>query len=292
MNTKTFLSLIKYVFFSLNAIRQYPSFKELYSYFYDYLRHLRENLLDGLGGSRVVYVIIFSFLLAGCKKDNKFSCPIFTGEIITQERNVSYFHTIIIQDKIDVYLKQEANTTVSVKAGKNVINNIVTEIKNETLYVADKNKCDFIRDPKKKIEVYISLPDLKYLKHIGSGNVYSNSTFIQDSMIVRMETPGDVYLKVQTHYLGGSTHGNGDLYVSGSTDYFYYNYNGTNFIYANELKIHLYTYLESHSVGHAYVNIHQAGMDAVLYSNGNIYYTGTPNFLNYTTKAKGKVIKN
>lgn len=239
-----------------------------------------------------IYTVILFVLLAGCKKDNNFNCPVFTGKTITEERNISYFHTIIIQDKIDVYLKQDANIRINVKAGKNLISNIKTEVKNETLYVSDKNKCGFIRDPKKKIEVTISLPKIKYLKHTGSGNIYTLNTFIQDSIIIRMETPGDIHLQVQTNYFGGSTHGNGDLYISGNTNYFYYNYNGTNFIYASNLKINNYTYLESHSVGHAYVNINNAGMDAALFSDGNIYYSGTPNYLNYTSKGKGTVIKN
>ncbi|RME14100.1 MAG: DUF2807 domain-containing protein [Bacteroidetes bacterium] len=240
------------------------------------------------------YFIILSpvFLsLSFCKKENAFDCVKPTGKIITETRNAPPFHTIIIKDKIDVYLKQD-NFNIYVKAGKNIIQNIVTEVKNETLYIANNNKCNFVRDPKKKIEAYIHLPRLKYLKHTGSGNIYSTNTFIQDTIIIRMETPGDMHISVKTKYFGGSTHGNGDLYISGQTDYFYYNYNGTNFIYANNLKINHYTYLESHSVGHAYVNIDNAGMDAALFSNGNIYYYGNPAYLHYISKGKGKVIQN
>jgi hypothetical protein len=235
-------------------------------------------------------ILILSFYFNSCKKENAFDCIKPTGKIISETRNVSNFHTIIVEDKIDVYLKQD-NFNVMVKAGKNLINNVRTEVKNETLYVSNNNKCNFIRDPKKKIEVYIDLPYLKYLKHIGSGNIYSLNTFIQDSLIIRMETPGDVHLQVQTHYLGGSTHGNGDLYVSGKTDYFYYNFNGTNFIYAENLQVNNYIYLESHSVGDAFVNADNIGMDVALFTNGNVYYSGNPVFLNYSSKGKGKVVK-
>lgn len=228
--------------------------------------------------------------LISCKKENAFDCFKPSGKISSETRGVSPFHTIIIQDKIDVYLKQD-NFYAEVKAGKNIISNIITEVKNETLYISNKNKCNFIRDPKKKIEVYIHLPKLRYLKHIGSGNISSINTFVQDTMLIRIESPGDVHLQVQTNYFGGSTHGNGDLYISGQTNYFYYNYNGTNFIYANNLNINNYVYLETHSVGNAYINLNNIGMDAVLYSTGNIYYSGNPNYLNYKSKSKGTVIK-
>ncbi len=174
-------------------------------------------------------IILFASLIhllisIACKKDNNFHCTISAGKIITEERTSQYFHTIIIKDKIDVYLKQDSKFSISIKAGKNLMKNIITEIKNETLYVSNSNKCNFMIDPKKKIEAHIHLPQIKYLKHIGSGNVYTLNTFIQDSIIIRMETPGDIHMQVQTSYFGGSTHGNGDLYISGQTNYFYYNY--------------------------------------------------------------------
>ena len=240
------------------------------------------------------YFTPFIFLLlfiSSCQKENAFDCLKPWGKIIEEIRPASPFHTIVVQDNIEVYLKQEA-FQIRVKAGKYLIDNVYTEIVNETLYIRNKNQCHFIRDPKKKIEVYVHLPKLKYLKHTGYGNIYTINTFVQDTMILRMETPGDVHLQVQTHYFGGSTHGNGDLYISGNTDYFYYYYNGTNFIYASPLSILHYAYLESHSVGHAYLHLSaNSGMDAALFSHGNIYYTGNPSYLKYTSKSKGIVIK-
>jgi len=233
------------------------------------------------------FVVVF-FL--SCKKENAFDCVKTSGKTITEERECLNFHTVVIEDKLDVYLKQD-NFYVSVTAGKNLMKNIHTEVKNETLYVSNKNKCNFIRDPKKKIQIEIHLPKLKFLKHKGSGNVYSLNTFVQDTMLLRIESPGDVRLQVQTHYFGGSSHGNGDLYVSGNTDYFYYNYNGTNYIYASSLNIHTYTYLESHSVGNAYIQLNNIGLDAKLFTDGNIYYTGNPMYVNYVSKGKGKVMK-
>lgn len=252
--------------------------------------HLYKGGWGDLNKQLLIIILFIVFTFFSCKKENAFDCIKPTGKIISETRDVANFHTILIEDKIDVYLKQD-NFNIIVKAGKNIIHNVVTEIKNETLYISNKNKCNFIRDPQKKIEVYIQLPQLKYLKHTGSGNIYTTNTFIQDTIIIRMETPGDVYFQTQSKYFGGSTHGNGDLYVSGQTDFFYYNFNGTNFIYADNLKINQYAYLESHSVGNAYVNIDNIGMDAVLFSNGNIYYTGNPQYLKYTSKGKGNVYK-
>lgn len=226
-----------------------------------------------------------------CNKKNTFNCFTPAGKYTTEHRSLPSFHSIVIQDNIDVYLTQNSEYTAVVKAGKNLISNIHTEVKNETLYISNENKCNFLRDPKKKVEAYIHLPELRYLKHIGSGNISTLNTFVQDTLLLRIESPGDVRISVQTNYTGGSTHGNGDLYISGGTNYFYYYYNGTNYIHAENLKINNYTYLESHSVGHAYVNINNAGMDAALFSNGNIYYSGNPIFLNYYTRGKGTVIK-
>lgn len=240
----------------------------------------------------IVYVLCILFIsnFFSCKKENAWDCVKTAGKTISENRTLPPFHTIIIEDKIDVYLKQD-QWNVLVKAGKNLIRNITTEVKSETLYIRNNNKCNFIRDPQKKVEAHIYLPELKYLKHTGSGNVYAINTFVQDTMIVRIESPGDVHLAIQTTYFGGSTHGNGDLYVSGHTKYFYYHYNGTNYIYARDLQVQNYVYLESHSVGHAYINLNNSGMDAALFTNGNIYYYGQASFLHYTYKGKGRVIR-
>ncbi len=234
---------------------------------------------------------IFVLVLFSCKKENMFDCLKPFGSVETETRTVSVFNQIVISSKVNVYLKQDNYYEVSVKAGKNMLSNIHTEAANGVLTIKDKNTCNFVRDPKNHIDIYITAPHFKYIKQLGEGTVYCVNTIQEDTLIIRIEASGDVHMDINTHLFDGSTHGNGDCYVSGTTDYFYYNYNGTNFIYASGLNVHSYIYLESHSVGHAYVNANNIGMDAALFTDGNIYYTGTPAFMHYTSRGKGSVIK-
>ncbi|MES2567670.1 MAG: head GIN domain-containing protein [Bacteroidota bacterium] len=215
----------------------------------------------------------------------------------TRKTNVIYhdrkdFNCIFIRDKMDLFLTQGPEFEVRVEAGENLQRLIKTELDGETLKVFNNNRCNWVRGYNRKIRVYVTAPNFKYIQNAGLGTIESLNTIVQDEIKLRVENSGDLKLSVSMHKIVASAHGNGDLYLSGTTDILEDDYTGTNYLYANELTINDYVYLHSVSIGHAHINAPENGvMDIIIDRAGDVYYSGNPGAIHLTNNGKGDLIR-
>ena len=241
---------------------------------------------------KVFIFFVFVLVLNACKKENLCDCVKSTGPTNVIYRDISNFNCIYLKDKIDLYVTQGANFEVRVEAGANLQRLIKTELEGETLNIFNNNKCNWVRGYKHKIKVYVTAPYFKYIRHAGLGTIESLNTIVQDSISLRTENSGDFKLDLNTYRIGGSAHGNGDMYLTGTTNRLESDYTGTNYLYASDLNITSYVYLHSVSIGHAHIKAPENGlMDIVLDRSGNIFYTGNPATIHLTRNDKGDLIK-
>ena len=215
-----------------------------------------------------------------------------TGKIVTQDRDVKNFTCIYFEDKIDVYITQDTIFKVQVEAGSNLQSLIKTELEGETLKVHNNNRQNWVRGYKHRIKIYISAPYFKHLENNSVGTIRTTNTINQNEISIRTSNTGDVNLNVNTTRVACSTHGNGNIYLTGTTNRLEGDFVGTNFLYAKDLKILNYIYLHSASIGHAHITAPENGlMDIKIDRDGNIYYSGTPSQINLTRISKGDLIK-
>lgn len=232
------------------------------------------------------------FLFFSCKKENLCDCVKSTGPTNVIYRDLKDFNCIYLKDKIDLYLTQGPQFEVRVEAGANLQKLIKTELDGETLKVYNNNRCNWVRGYKHKIKVYVTAPYFKYLKHGGLGVIQSLNTIIQDTISLRTENSGDFRLDLNTYRVVGSAHGNGDMYLTGTTDRLESYYYGTNYLYAYGLNVSSYIFLDSYSIGHAYINAPENGlMDIKIDRAGNVYYKGNTATINLTRNGKGNLIQ-
>ncbi len=236
--------------------------------------------------------MIFSFVVNSCKKDNLYDCFKSTGPYETRIREVSGFINIEVNDKIDLYVSQGPIFEVKIEAGKNLFMNIRTTVTSGTLQIDNINKCNFVRSPKKKITAFVTLPYLRMVRNAGTGNVYFESQFVQDSLDIRVANSGDVHANVNLQYFQTSTHGNGDLYVAGQTDYCTLYTNGTNYLWMQDLVVTTAMDLNTYTIGDCFINAPTSGpMKIEIWEKGNVHYKGTPSSLNLSQYSKGKLIQ-
>lgn len=240
---------------------------------------------------KFIISIVCLLVFVSCKKESWCDCLKSTGTENTIYHDVTDFNCIYLRDKMDLYLTQGPNFEVRVEAGRNLQKLIKAELDGETLKVFNNNRCNWVRGYKHKIKIYITAPYFKHIKHAGLGTIESVGTITQDEITVRIENSGDLKLDLNTLRFVGSSHGNGDLYLTGFTDRLESDYTGTNYLYASGLTIRNYVYLHSVTIGHSYINAPENGiMDIVIDRDGNIYYTGNPNKINLTGSGKGNLI--
>jgi hypothetical protein len=241
---------------------------------------------------KLILLTIWMLAFNACKKESMCDCVKSSGPTNVIYHDVKDFNCIYLRDKMDLYLTQGPEFEVRVEAGANLQPLIKTELDGETLKVFNNNRCNWVRGYKHKIKVYITAPYFKHLRHAGLGTIESVNTIVQDTISLRTENSGDFKLDLNTYRIAGSAHGNGDMYLTGTTNRLESDYTGTNFLYASDLTVTGYIYLHSVSIGHAHIKAPENGlMDITLDRSGNVYYTGNPNTINLTRNNKGDLIK-
>lgn len=238
---------------------------------------------------------IWLLLLAAfvsCKKENLCDCVKSTGPTNVIYHDVQNFTSIDVKDKINLFLTQGPGYEVKVEAGRNLQPLIKAKMEGDTLKIFNTNRCNWVRGYKHEINVYVTAPYFKHIQHNGVGPVKTTNRIVQDTISCRTNNSGEIRLDADIGVIMCSSHGNGDIYLSGATNNLQNDYTGTNFLYANDLVVRQYIYLHSVSIGHAYVNAPQGGlMDIVLDRAGNIYYKGNPAHINLIKNGKGELIK-
>jgi len=138
------------------------------------------------------------------------------------------------------------------------------------------------------------VPYIKFILNDGVGTIRISSDFVQDTLLVRAESSGDIYVNGVYNQIRTSSHGNGDIYINGSANSLFVYAFGTNFLKAENLKVTDYVFIETFSIGDCSIDASQLKtLEFNIHKDGNIFYRGEPasisDFSTYTRK--GRAIK-
>lgn len=242
---------------------------------------------------RIFCIIAMLILTQACSKENAFDCFKTTGPDRTEERTLDEFNTVIIYDNMELNIVQGNTYKATITAGKNLLESIATTVENGTLVIENNNMCNFVRGYKRKISITLEVPKVKKVTNAGVAPIVFSESFALDTIIATIENSGDIYLKGNYYEIRTSTHGNGNMNISGKCNKLFVYTNGTNHVHAENLEITDYVFVETFSIGNCYMNTAQlARFDYNIHESGNIYYKGTPPLINNFSKGnvKGKAI--
>jgi hypothetical protein len=135
------------------------------------------------------------------------------GNIVQQGRDLSGFSKIEILGSADVIIRQDNQTTVEVHADENLMDNLITEVKNDRLVIRTEGS---IRSYK-KFEVHVTMVRLDGVSIAGSGDVRSAGTISGSDLDISINGSGDVDMELDYKNLSTSINGSGDVNVSGVT---------------------------------------------------------------------------
>ena len=230
----------------------------------------------------------------GCSKDNALDCFKSNGDDYTEFRDLGSFQNIEVYDKIELFIVNGADYKIEVIAGKHIIRNISTKVKDDVLVIENKNTCNFVRGYKRHVKVIVTVPRIKKVFNYGVADVRFDEGYTQDTLNVRAENSGDIYINGKYQEVRTSSHGNGDIYLQGSANNLLVYTNGTNYTHAENFRVSDLAYISSYSLGHAYFNLKgTATFQYYIWSEGNIYYSGNPGTIANlgNSDAKGQLIQ-
>lgn len=147
------------------------------------------------------------------------------------------FSAIDISDDINVILTTDSSESIRVEGGENLINFIITEVRDTTLFIYNTNSCNYLRSLKKETNVYVSFRSLNAVYSRGYGNITCTDTIRASNFTYEQRSSsGSAKLLVSNdstflHMYDGT----GDLEVSGTTNVAHYYQNAVGFLDARDL---------------------------------------------------------
>jgi hypothetical protein len=133
----------------------------------------------------------------------------------TEVRKVSSFTSVEMSGPFDVYLKKGSKADVSIESQNIDPEDIITEIRGNTLYIGMKDKQYNSRDNKKS-KVYITYTQLRSLSSSGAGNIRTETPLEGDAFTLDMSGAGNVRIDVNVNRLKVSMSGAGSIDIQGT----------------------------------------------------------------------------
>ncbi|HSH20948.1 MAG TPA: head GIN domain-containing protein [Draconibacterium sp.] len=136
----------------------------------------------------------------------------------TETRNVRDFNSIKVSAGIDLYLKMGDSEEVKVIADENIIDKVITEVKDGTLkiYMKQNNGWGNWGNVKSR-KVYVSVKELTQLHASSGSDVKSENTLTGETLKVNVSSGSDVTLDVHYKNFSVDTSSGSDARISGKT---------------------------------------------------------------------------
>ncbi len=231
------------------------------------------------------------FTLVSCKKNSFPDCFKSTGEIKEEERNVGDFNTVLLNDNVNLHLSKGNENKLVVKAGKNLLEKIVTEIISDTcLEISNLNRCNWVRSYKTPVDVYLTFKNLIDIEYHSVGNIDNNDTLNIDSLAVNVrEGAGNITLTVNAKKIFSNIHrGTATVKFSGNTWLLFVYSADFGLVDNGDLNARR-VYLRSETGNDIYVRT-QKSIAATINGIGNVYYYGNPQDVSKDGTGTGKLI--
>lgn len=237
-----------------------------------------------------VYISFFAFLIVACNKPEDRACYKGYGEVSEIEYAIDSVKEFKLYKNIKYRFYQDSTRKVVVRTGENILNFIDVQTVDYVTSIHNNNKCHFLRENDKLVEVDIHYPHYR--------DIYAEST---DSIIFMDTLKGDkvgwhlrdgggtLLLNVDVNHIVLSvSFGVGNYVVSGQSKYANLSIQNKGRGNALDLKAKFISIYQS-SNADLLVNLDSAEVDVLFYGNGDVHFIGVPNSL-YVEGVGGEVI--
>jgi len=193
-----------------------------------------------------------------------------SGNIITEEREVSAFNKIHLKGSGKVFLTPGEKQTLVIKTDDNIMPLIETDVSGNKLSISDGNH--HLRPT--SFEVYITLENLEGVRISGSGDIIGTGRFVTDTFYAEISGSGDVDLEVETSKLASKISGSGAIRLAGKAQDYTVSISGSGEINAFDVQAETVSVKIS---GSGDCRVHAAeSLDAKISGSGDVYYKGRP----------------
>jgi hypothetical protein len=241
---------------------------------------------------RVVLSAGAAAALSTCGPGHGTDCLKSTGTIVTERREVAPgLVTVTAFDNVDLRLVQDTQTYAEVRAGQNLISDIVINRKGNALEITNTSTCNWARSYDTPREVTLHLPRVTNLFLRGQGNVSTIGQFEQDTLFVHLVGAGDYDLNLKAKLLHADQYELGDMSLHGVAEDMDFTLGGSGRLFAQGLQLRrCYVKLTRDSDGDAHVRATDI-VGGTVAGNGTLYYGGPPRTTDIKVSGGGRAVR-
>jgi len=206
--------------------------------------------------------------------------------VLSEDRTITNdFNEIKVQQGINLYLTQSNTTKINVEADENILDLLITEVKNNELKIYfEKNVYRA-----KARNVYLTTNDISKINTSSGASVKSENTLIVNSLDLDSSSGSSIKIYVNSDEVSSSTSSGASIKIYGKTNYFLANASSGSSIDADELKSKEAT-AQASSGANINLNVSDK-LTASASSGGDIDYEGNPTKIKKDTSSGGSVSK-
>ena len=209
------------------------------------------------------------------------------GNMTTETRTTSDYDAIKCAGSFDYVLVSGTEGKLTIEGESNLLEHMVTEVKNGTLHVKSKSGKNLSPSRNKTIKVTIPVQDVSEVSLSGSGDLWNEGTLSTGNLDVSLSGSGDVILEVSTQSVSGKVSGSGDLTLKGSTNSLKASVAGSGDFHGFDLKS-VNTDVSVNGSGDAEVYC-SGDLKARVSGSGDIEYRGDPKTKDTKVSGSGSI---
>lgn len=210
-----------------------------------------------------------------------------SNTVVSEDRDISSnFESIKVQQGISVFLTQGNSTNINVEADDNIIDLLITEVKNNELNIYfEKNVYKA-----KARNVYLTTNNISEIRTSSGARVKSENTIQTTQLNLDSSSGSSIKIHVMANEISSESSSGSSIKIEGKTIIFSAKSSSGSSINANDLKA-IDVYAKASSGANIDVNV-SGKLTAKASSGGDIDYEGKPTNIDKDTSSGGSVSRN
>jgi hypothetical protein len=243
---------------------------------------------------RYLLYIAFIGALFSCKKAEDRTCLKGAGEESVKEVIVPSFDRLDLGPHLKYVLVQDTVEKLVLRGGFNLLNHVETSVSEGLLTISNGNKCNFLRNYKKEIEVEIHFQDIKNVHFEGTKELKcSNTLILNDLSFTIRDGAGRVNLDVNANSLQMLvTHGWGNFDINGNVNFMKLEVRSNGFGNTEGMTVVDSIYVLQSSAENVSINSNNTLLRAEIGGSGDVLYKGTPTQIDLNNYGTGELVDN
>lgn len=200
---------------------------------------------------RILSIVLFLSIFA-CDSENASDCFQTAGDVVQQEIAVPVFDKILVNDLIELIIKEGPSQKVVVETGENLVNDVNATVTDGRLELTNNNVCNFVREFG-ITKVIVTSPNITEIRSGTRFDVRSEGVLTYPQIELLSETfnapetaaVGNFYMNIQNDRVRVVFNNLSNLFIQGTTENFNISFaagnprlEGANFIAQNITVFH------------------------------------------------------